>query len=167
MWGMPVKIKNEKDFFSGLLFLTLGIACAWGATAYPLGSAAGVGPGYFPLLMGGLLAAVGVLVMFKALVIETEGGARIGAWAWRPLIFILGGNLLFGLLLVGFPAWHVPGMGLVVAIYGLVLVAGLASPRYRLRDALVLATVLAAGCYGVFVWALKMALPVWPAFIAG
>lgn len=164
---MLVKIKNEKDFFAGLLFLVLGTAYAWGATAYPLGTAARMGPGYFPLLMGALLAVIGALVMFKALVIETVGGARIGAWAWRPLIFILGANVLFGLLLVGLPAWHVPRMGLIVAIYGLALVASMASPGARLRDALILATILAAGCYVVFILALNMVLPVWPDFITG
>ncbi|QXL84709.1 tripartite tricarboxylate transporter TctB family protein [Comamonas sp. NLF-1-9] len=162
-----MKIKNEKDFFAGLLFLVLGTGYAWGATGYTLGSAARMGPGYFPLLVGVLLALLGVLIMFKALVIETEGGGRVGAWAWRPLFFILGGNLLFGLLLVGLPAWHIPGMGLMVAIYALVLVAGMASREYRLRDALVLATVLAAGCYLVFVQALNMHLPVWPQFLTG
>lgn len=162
-----MKIKNEKDFFAGLLFLVLGTGYAWGATRYALGSAAHMGPGYFPLLVGVLLAVIGALVMFKALVIETEGGARVGAWAWRPLVFILGGNLLFGLLLVGLPAWHVPGMGLIVALYGLVVVAGMASPEFRLRDALVLATLLAAGCYVLFVRVLDMTLPVWPSFIAG
>lgn len=162
-----MKIKNEKDFFAGLLFLVLGTGYGWGATGYALGSAARMGPGYFPLLVGVLLAVIGVLVMFKALVIETEGGARIGAWAWRPLVFVLGGNVLFGLLLVGLPAWHLPGMGLIVAIYGLVLVAGMASREFRVRDALLLATVLAAGCYVVFVRALNMTLPVWPSFVAG
>ena len=162
-----MKIKNEKDFFAGLLFLVLGVGYAWGATHYGLGSAADMGPGYFPLLMGVLLAVIGALVMFKALVIETEGGARVGAWAWRPLVFILGGNLLFGLLLVGYSPWHVPGMGLVVAIHGLVLVASMASDAFRFRDTLALASMLAAGCYLVFVWALNMTLPVWPSFIVG
>lgn len=162
-----MKIKNEKDFFAGLLFLVLGAGYAWGATHYALGSAARMGPGYFPLLVGVLLAVIGALVMFKALVIETEGGARVGAWAWRPLVFILGGNVLFGLLLVGVSAWHLPGMGLIVAIYGLVLVASLASHGFRLREALALASVLAAGCYLVFARALNMTLPVWPSFLTG
>ena len=162
-----MKIKNEKDFFAGLLFLVLGTGYAWGAARYALGSAAHMGPGYFPLLVGVLLAVIGALVMFKALVIETEGGARVGAWAWRPLVFILGGNLLFGLLLVGLPAWHVPGMGLIIAIYGLVVVAGMASREFRLRDALILATVLAIGCYAIFIRALGMTLPVWPDLGAG
>lgn len=162
-----MKIKNEKDFFAGLLFLVIGTSYAWGATNYELGSAARMGPGYFPLLVGVLLALIGAFTMFKALVIETEGGARVGAWAWRPLVFILGGNVLFGLLLVGLPAWRLPGLGLIVAIYALVLVAGLASHEYRLRDALILATVLATGCYLVFVRMLNMTLPVWPDFLVG
>ncbi|MCZ2103119.1 MAG: tripartite tricarboxylate transporter TctB family protein [Comamonadaceae bacterium] len=162
-----MKIKNEKDFFAGLLFFVLGGGFAWGATTYTVGSAARMGPGYFPLLVGVLLAVLGVLIMFKALTIESEGDSRFGSWAWKPLIFILGANLLFGILLVGLPAFGIPGMGLIVAIYGLAIVASMAGDEFKLKDAIILATVLAVGCYVIFVWALNLTLPVWPSFIAG
>lgn len=162
-----MKIKNEKDFFAGLMFLVLGGGFAWGATSYTIGTGARMGPGYFPLLVGALLAVIGVLVMLKAMVIETQDGARVGAFAWKPLFFILGANLLFGILLVGLPALGIPGMGLIVAIYGLAIVASLAGEEFNFKEALILATVLAVGSYVVFVWALNLTLPVWPSFIAG
>jgi hypothetical protein len=84
-----VKIKNQKDFFSGLLFMGLGIAFGWGALGYKLGDAGRMGPGYFPLLLGSLMAILGVVIVFKALTVKTEGGDRIGSWAWRPLAFVL------------------------------------------------------------------------------
>ena len=161
-----MKIKNEKDFFAGLLFLALGAAFSWGATMYPLGTAAAMGPGYFPLLVGILMAVLGALIMFKALVIETEGGGRFGAWAWKPVIFVLGGNLVFGLLLAVCTALHVPAPGMVVAIYGLTVVSSMAGDAFSLKQSLLLATVLALGCYLVFVLALGMPLPMWPGFLS-
>jgi len=161
-----VKIRSQQDFFSGLMFTAAGLAFAWAAAAYPLGSAAAMGPGYFPLMLGLVLAALGLLIMFKALVLETETGNRVGRWAWRPLLFVLGANVLFGLLLGGVPSWGLPGMGLVVAIYGLTLVASLAARDFRLGETLMLATVLALGCYLVFVLLLKLQFPVWPDFIS-
>ena len=77
-------IKSQKDFFAGLLFIAIGLGFAWGATDYELGSTARMGPGYFPMALGALLAALGAVIAFKALVIETADGEPVGRWAWRP-----------------------------------------------------------------------------------
>ena len=71
-----MKIKSERDFWSGLMFLVVGIAFAWGATTYSFGSSARPGPGYFPFGLGILLALLGAMVLFKALTIETEDGEQ-------------------------------------------------------------------------------------------
>ncbi|NBS72532.1 MAG: tripartite tricarboxylate transporter TctB family protein, partial [Betaproteobacteria bacterium] len=63
-----MNIKSQKDFFSGLMFGVVGIAFAWGATNYTVGSAARMGPGYFPLLLGVILAIFGAIIMFYSLV---------------------------------------------------------------------------------------------------
>jgi Tripartite tricarboxylate transporter TctB family len=162
-----VKIKSEKDFFSGLMFTAVGIAFAWGATGYNVGTGARMGPGYFPLVLGVVLAALGLFIIFESLVVETLDGEKIGKLAWKPLCFIIGANLLFGLLLAGMPSLKIPAFGLVAAIYGLTLVASLAAEKYSLKEVLVLATVLAIGSYLAFVMLLKLQFPVWPAFITG
>ncbi|MFZ2387918.1 MAG: tripartite tricarboxylate transporter TctB family protein, partial [Polaromonas sp.] len=84
-----MKVKSQQDFFSGLLFTVVGIAFAWGATDYKIGDSARMGPGYFPLLLGVLLALLGAVMTFKALVIETQDGEKVGRFAWRPLVFII------------------------------------------------------------------------------
>ena len=162
-----MKIKSQKDFFSGLMFMGVGVAFAWGATNYNVGTGARMGPGYFPLVLGILLAVIGTVIAFKATVIETVDGDKIGKWAWKQIVFILGANLLFGLLLVGLPSFGIPAMGLIVAIYGLTFMASLAGDHFSFKEVFILATVLAAGSYGAFVWALKLQFPVWPSFIAG
>lgn len=162
-----MKIKSQKDFLAGLMFAIVGIAFAWGATSYNVGSGARMGPGYFPLMLGILLAVLGVIVIFTALTIETVDGDPIGKIAWRPLGFIIGANLLFGALLGGIVSWGLPAMGLIAAIYALVLIAGLAGEKYSLKSSLILATILAVGSYLAFVVALKLQFQVWPTFITG
>ena len=162
-----MKIKSERDFVSGLMFIIIGIAFAWGATKYNVGQAARMGPGYFPLMLGIVLAILGSIVLFESMVVETEDGEKIGKIAWRPLGFIVGSNVIFGILLGGVPALGIPAMGLIVATYGVVLVASQAGNQFKLKEVLALATVLASLSYLAFIKVLKLQFPVWPSFIAG
>ena len=162
-----MKINSQKDFFSGVMFMAVGGAFAWGATTYNVGTGARMGPGYFPLLLGILLALIGLVITFKAMTVETQDGDKIGKWAWKPLFFILAANFAFGLLLGGLPALGIPAMGLIVAIYALTFIASLAGNEFNAKGVFVLATVLSAGSYAAFVWALRLQFPVWPSFITG
>lgn len=162
-----MKIKSERDFFSGLMFLIIGIAFAWGATKYTVGQAARMGPGYFPLMLGIILAILGSVILFESMVVETEDGEKVGKIAWRPLGFIVGSNIIFGILLGGLPALGVPAMGLIVAIYGVVLVAAQAGDQFRIKEVLILATILAVVSYLAFIKLLNLQFPVWPSFIVG
>ena len=162
-----MKIKSQKDFFAGLMFMVVGVAFAWGATTYSVGSGARMGPGYFPLMLGILLALIGSVITFKAIVVETEGGDKIGAWAWKPLFFILAANFVFGILLGGLPSIGLPAMGMILGIYALVIISSLAGNEFSLKGVLGLSTILAIGSYLAFVVLLKLQFPVWPSFITG
>lgn len=162
-----MKIKSQADFFSGVMFTTVGGAFAVGATTYTVGNGARMGPGYFPLMLGILLAILGVVIMFQAMVVETTDGDKIGKWAWKPLAFVLGANLAFGILLGGLPSIGLPAMGMIIAIYALTIISSMAGTQFKLRDVLVLSTILAAGSYVAFIWALKLQIQVWPTFISG
>ncbi len=162
-----MNIKSQKDFFSGLMFMVVGIAFAWGATTYKVGDGARMGPGYFPLMLGVLLAILGGVITFKALVVETEDGDKIGSWAWKPLFFIIMANLMFGLMLGGLPSIKFPAFGLIAAIYALTFIAALAGEEFKVKEVVVLATVLAIMSYLAFIVLLKLQFPVWPAFITG
>jgi hypothetical protein len=162
-----MNIKSQKDFFSGLMFMGVGAAFAWGATTYSIGSGARMGPGYFPLVLGLLLAMLGAIITFKALVIETEDGEKMGAWAWKPLFFIIVANLVFGVLLGGLPSIKLPAMGMIAAIYALTFIASLAGEEFKLKEVVILATVLAVMSYLGFIVLLKLQFLAWPAFITG
>lgn len=162
-----MNIKSQKDFFSGLLFMVIGIAFGWGATSYKIGDGARMGPGYFPLMLGVLLAILGAVIVFGSLVVETEDGEKIGSWAWKPVFFIIAANLLFGVLLGGLPSIKLPAFGLIAAIYALTIVSAMAGEEFKLKEVVILATVLAIMCYLAFILLLKLQIQVWPAFITG
>lgn len=162
-----MRIKSQKDFFAGLMFTLVGVAFAWGATTYNVGTGARMGPGYFPLVLGILLAILGLIVTFTALVSETPDGDPIGTIAWRPLVLIIAANFAFGALLGGIPTFGVPAMGMIIGIYALVFIAGLAGQTHSFKLSLILATLLAIGSYLAFIVGLKLQFQVWPTFITG
>jgi len=162
-----VKIKSQKDFFAGLMFTLVGAGFAWGATTYTVGSGARMGPGYFPLMLGIVLAILGLVVIFGSLTVETVDGEPIGKIAWKPLVFIIAANLVFGVLLGGLPSIGLPAMGLIIGIYALVIIAALAGAEFSLKLALILGTILAVGSYLAFIVGLKLQFQVWPTFITG
>ncbi|OWQ87651.1 hypothetical protein CDN99_18895 [Roseateles aquatilis] len=155
-----MKIKSQRDFWSGLLFLVVGVAFAWGSLAnYSFGTSARPGPGYFPFGLGVLLALLGGVVLFKALTIESEDGQPIGAVAWKPLLVVVGAIVLFGFAL--------PRLGLAVTLPLLIIVSSFASDEFRWRDALLSSVILTAGSWAIFVWGLSLVIPVWPTFLGG
>ncbi len=153
-----MKIKSQKDFWSGLMFVAVGLAFAWGATYYSFGTSARPGPGYFPLGLGLILAALGALTLFEALTIETEDGEPVGAFAWKPLATILVAVVLFGFLL--------PRLGMALTIPVLVIIASLAGDEFHWRGVLISSVVLAFGSWLIFILGLKLVIPVWPTFLA-
>jgi Tripartite tricarboxylate transporter TctB family len=160
-----VNIKSQKDFFSGLMFLIVGLGFAVGAYSYGMGDGARMGPGYFPRLLGIILAILGSVITFKALTVATPDGEKVGKWAWKPLAYVLGANLAFGVLLGGLPSIKLPAMGMIAAIYALTIIASYAGDRVKMKEVLILATILAVGSYLAFIMLLKLQIPVWPTFI--
>lgn len=153
-----MKIKSEKDFWSGIMFLVVGIGFAVGATNYSMGTAARPGAGYFPLILSTIMALLGAIVLFKSLTIETEGGDRIGSIAWRPLLVIVGAIVLFGAML--------PRLGLFITVPVLIIVVSFAGDEFKWRGVLIAAAVLTVFAWAVFVRGLNLTIPLWPAFLA-
>lgn len=152
-----MKIKSQKDFWSGLMFLAVGIGFAWGATNYSFGVAARPGPGYFPFGLGILLAILGGFILFESLVVETEDGEPIGAFAWKPLIIIVFSVLMFGFIL--------PRLGMLVSLPILIVVCSLAGDEFHWKDALISAVVLTVGSWLIFIKGLSLVIPVLPPFL--
>ncbi len=162
-----MNIKSQKDFLSGLMFLVVGGVFAWGATHYSIGTGARMGPGYFPLMLGLLLAILGGIILIGAFVVQNPDGDKVSKIAWKPLCYILGANLVFGVMLGGLPKLGIPSFGLIAAIYALVIISSKAGDEFRLKSVLMLATVLSVGSYGAVIALLKLQMPVWPTFLVG
>src|SRR3954469_4095317 len=74
--GGRMRIKSPKDFWSGLMFIASGLFfLLWAIIHYQMGTAVRMGPAYFPTLLGGLLAFLGVIILAESLMLRTEGAA--------------------------------------------------------------------------------------------
>jgi len=149
-----MKIRSQVDFWSGIVFLVVGLAFAVGATEYRMGTSARPGPGYFPLGLGVLLALVGLVVLVGALGHEPDEGELIAPPVWRPLLVVVGAVLAAGFLL--------PRTGMLLTLPLVIVLTALASSEFRLREALGLAAVLTTGSWLLFVVGLKLRIPVMP-----
>ena len=88
-----MQIKNPKDFWAGLMFFVFGAAFVliavgtpdfinriWGdklIPGYQIGSAVRMGPAYFPVVLGGLLAVLGAIIFFRSFVSHISGDAAV------------------------------------------------------------------------------------------
>ncbi|HWH48899.1 MAG TPA: tripartite tricarboxylate transporter TctB family protein [Burkholderiales bacterium] len=142
---MKIGIRSPRDFCAGLIFLFFGVVAAYIARDYPMGSAVRMGPGYFPYVLGILLALLGVAVCIKSLVIH---GERVESVNLRALLLVLGA--------VGVFAATIESAGIVIATILLVGVGAAASPESRPREVLVLILVLVALAVGVFTYGLGL-----------
>ena len=136
--------------------MLFGVAAFFFAAEYNIGSAAKMGPGYFPFALGALLAALGVTLLVRS-VFWTKGLQERPAFHLKPLVLVLSSVVLFGLLL--------RPLGLLVSTTLLVVVSSMASHEFRLKEALLNAGALAVIVLMVFVYFLDFQVPVWPSFL--
>ena len=148
-----MKIRAERDFWSGVLFIAFAIVAIAAARGYSVGTVGRMGPGYFPLALGGLLALLGVITVCKSLVTDGERMEPLNLW---PVLAIVTSVVLFGLA--------IEGLGVVAAI---VIALGILTAAFRGLNWLeftVLAAILIGFSVVVFAYALQLPLPIWPAF---
>jgi hypothetical protein len=142
-------IRNPRDFWAGVLYLALAICVIWIGRNYQQGTSARMGPGYFPVVLGSILAVFGIVSIGRSFI---RTGEAISAFAWRPLALVLGSTLLFGLLLTR--------AGVLIALPCLIVVSALASRNSRLDVTSVAALIgLVAFCVVVFVKGLGVPMP--------
>jgi hypothetical protein len=147
-------IRHPKDFFAGLLFIAFGIGAMVIGSNYTLGTAARMGPGYFPRILGLLLISLGAILALRALRLH---GTPVSAFKWRPTLVVLGSVVLFALV--------VQQVGLLLSTVGLIIGASAASHEFRWKEATFSGVFFALLAIGVFVVGLKLQLPIWPVFL--
>ncbi len=171
-----MKVKSERDFWSGVAFAVMGTGCAIAASAYGMGPACQAGdpcaaslqarfaqlsmhpgPGFVPLGLSILLAVLGIVVVFKSLTIESPGGDRLGLVAWRPLAVLAAAVAFFGLA--------IEPLGLLLTIPSFIAMLCLAGGGPSSWRAVVVVTVLlSAAAWAVLASGFGAAVPLLPWF---
>lgn len=152
-WGLALRIRAQSDFWCGLLFGAIGVATILLARNYRMGTAARMGPGYFPTLLGYLLVFLGLTLTLPSLFVDGEKIPRVHP---RPVLIVLLSIVLFGLIL--------DLLGFALSVFVLALVGGFAEPELRAREATLLALFLAAFSVVIFHSLLGLPLVLWPNF---
>jgi len=146
-----VRIRSPSDFWCGILFIAVGIAFVVLAYGYRIGTPARMGPGFFPIVLGGILVALGLSLSIPALIRDGEPLPRLGL---RPLLTVLVAIVVFALLL--------QPLGFVLSAVVLVLISGFADPELRRVESVGLALLLTAFSVAIFVVLLGLPFNLWP-----
>ena len=145
-----VRVRSPQDLGAGLVFVAIGAAGIVFGQDLAVGSAARMGPGYFPMLLSGLIIAIGLLLATRGVMVE---GAPIERIHLRPLLAIVGAILMFGIL--------IDRIGLALTAALLTIGSAYARRDVDLKETLLLAAGLALFVVGVFVYGLTQPLPAW------
>ena len=151
-----MQIKSPKDFWAGLMFMGFGVFFTiWAIIHYQMGTAVRMGPAYFPTLLGGLLAVLGLLVFIGSFAIE---GPKVPPFSYRPLILISVGCVAYGYLM--------KPLGLIGATAALVYISALGGHEFKWKEVTVLFVILVVFSILVFVKGLTLPFPICPEFMA-
>jgi hypothetical protein len=150
-----LKIRNQRDFGAGIMYMVIGLFFTVVATQYPMGTPAKMGPGYFPHYLGILMTLLGLFITIKSFSAKAAIES-IPKFNWKIMAQITGAVVLYGLLL--------PKMGFLIAVVVLVLVSASASKEFTWKGSLINAAFLVAFTYSVFVLGLKLQFPLLPVF---
>jgi len=165
-----MKIKSQQDFWAGLMFIFFGlffILFALGTPefidsivgtklipGYQMGSSVRMGPAYFPVVLGGLLAVLGLVVLADSVV---EEGPEVAKFHLRPVLFIAASSLAFAYLL--------KPLGLVFASAALVFISAYGGHEFKWKEVAIMSVILAVFSVVVFVKGLSLPFPICPDFI--
>jgi hypothetical protein len=150
-----MQLRNKQDFWSGAMFAVLGMGFAWRASHYSLGTAARMGPGYFPFWLGLVLALLGAVVLLGSLSKRADE-TRVAGFDWRIVVLVIGSVLLYAVVL--------PWLGVYLSVFLLVILSSLASHEFHWKVAVANALFLVAFSYLAFIKGLGLVFPLWPSF---
>ena len=147
---MKVPLSNNKQFLSGLMFLFIGGVSIFIAQDYPMGSALRMGPGYFPIVLGGIIGLFGIYELVKGLL---KPEPIKGNWSLRALIILPLSAVVFGVVM--------EQAGFIPAMVALIFVSAAAGPEFKLWEVAAMAVLLTAASVGLFIYGLGLPYPLW------
>jgi hypothetical protein len=161
-----MKIGHPRDFWTGILFTAVGVLFSliafglkFGDTVllagYSMGTPARMGPAFFPFWLGLILITLGLVIAVTAFRAKGGPDAAFPKFHWGPILYVLGAVVLFGVILK--PA------GMLLSGIVLVIIASIGNPEgVRWKSTIILAVALVVVCAMVFVWGLKLPIPLCP-----
>ena len=151
-----MQVRNKQNFWSGVMFIVLGVAFAWKPTEYTMGTAARIRPGYFPFWLGVIMAILGAIVLLTSLS-PKAAKTEVDKFDFKSVAIITAAVVVFAFLLQ--PA------GLIVSMVVLVLISAAAAHDNNWKVTIANAIFLTILCYLAFIVGLKLVFPIWPAFL--
>ena len=151
-----MQLRNKQDFWSGAMFIALGLGFAWQATSYQMGTAARMGPGYFPFWLGLVLALLGAVVLLGSMS-KKATETTVDKFDWRIVALVIGSVVLYAVIL--------RPLGVYLSVAVLVIVSSLASHEFSWKIAVGNAIFLVVFSYLAFIKGLGLIFPLWPSFL--
>lgn len=143
-----IRIRNQQDFWAGLLFAVVGVAAWWIGRTYSFGTVVRMGPGFLPMVLSIALVGFGLFMSVRALTVD---GPEIARAALRPQFFVLLAIVVFGLL--------IERVGLALCVAAVTLLAALAGSDLRVKEIALLAVGMAVLCVVLFIYLLGQPMP--------
>jgi len=141
--------RSFPDLLAGGVFVLIGGAFAVGSLSYEMGTPLRMGPGYFPLVVGGIVAALGLGIIVKGLIAGED--ITFGTIPWRAIAVIVLAVVFFG--------FTVRRLGFVPTSAVTALLTTFASPRVRPLMAVAIAAGLTMASTLIFVVGLQLRIP--------
>jgi len=151
-----MQIRNQRDFWAGVLFIATGLIFMVLSRQYNVGTSAKMGPGYFPMMLGGLMAVLGVMVLIPS-VLKSAEVLKITKIEPRMVLLVL--------VAVAVYAFALPKLGFIVALFALIVISSIASHEFNLKTTLISSVILLVFSWLVFVKGLELQFPFLPTFL--
>ncbi len=156
-----LRIRSTQDFAGGLFMILLALGAYAFSWDLPAGSLRQLGPGMLPKAFAVICGVLGAILTLTSL---RYHGEKLSGWSWKGVFFALGGACLFTLTIRGFEIGpvQVPALGLLVAGPLLIFFSGLAADDRKLKELVIFALAMSAGCILLFKYALSLPIPLAP-----
>ena len=141
---MDSNLLLSRPMMRGGLFAVIGIAAAGMGVGYGVGTPTEMGAGFFPVLIGALLAALGVAEMLRTL--AAHEAEPLPRFVLRPAICLVCGVIGFGLL--------IDQQGLLLAVLVLVGFAFLARRGVKILEAIAIYVLLSLLTSALYIYGL-------------
>lgn len=151
-----MKLRNHRDLWAGIMFLAFGVLFMFWSRTYQLGTAAKMGPGYFPTVLGGIMAVLGLIILLGAFTRSAEE-KKIDRIGFKEIFLVLLGVAAFAFLL--------NYLGMMLSIIIMTFIAASASHEFRFKETAINSIVMCILAYACFVYGLEVQMPTWPSFL--